>query len=66
MSEITVKIDASGNVVRFRSDGKEPLAPSAGKPVTAVRGSTVAVHGTLNSGTSNAPQVVFDNDNPNG
>jgi hypothetical protein len=65
MSEITIKIDASGNVVRFRSDGKEPLAPSAGRPVTAVRtGSNVAIHGTLNNG--NAPQIVFDNDNPNG
>ena len=64
MAEINVDIknDASGNTVRFRSNGREPLPPSAGKPVTVTGpASAPSVHGTVNNAATNTPQVIFDN-----
>ncbi len=63
MAEVhtTIKIDASGNSLKFDNPGVAPLAPSAGKPVTATTAGGPAAHGTVNSGSSNAPQVTFDN-----
>lgn len=59
MADIDIKSsDSSGNVVRFRSTGTSPLPPSAGKPVTI---SGNAAHGTVNSTSTNAPQIIFDN-----
>lgn len=58
IKNVDIKSDASGNTVRFRSNGDHPLPPSAGKPIT-VTGN--AVHGTVNNAAITAPQIVFDN-----
>jgi len=58
---VSIKSDASGNLLKFDNPGIAPLPPSAGKPVTATTAGGPAAHGTVNSGSSNAPQVTFDN-----
>src|SRR5713226_4037436 len=51
MAEVhtTIKSDASGNLLKFDNPGVAPLAPSAGKPVTATTAGGPAAHGTVNS-----------------
>jgi hypothetical protein len=64
MPEIHVLIgpnDKSGTQIVFHNPGQHPLPPSAGKPVTTTIASGPAAHGTVNNGSSNAAQVVFDN-----
>jgi hypothetical protein len=59
---VTIKnIDASGNQVVFHNPGQHPLPASAGKSVTAATTSGPAAHGTVNNGSTNVAQVVFDN-----
>lgn len=59
MSDINVdiKIDASGNTVRFRSSGALDLPKSAGKVVAK---DSTGTHGQINTGNSLAPQIIFD------
>lgn len=59
---VTIKnIDASGNQVVFHNPGQHPLPASAGKSVTATATGAPAAHGTVNNGSANAAQIVFDN-----
>lgn len=51
-------IDGSNNQVVFQNPGVHPLPGSAGKNVTVIASQ---VHGTLNNGSTNVPQIVFDN-----
>ena len=53
MAEVHVTVQG----IVFHNPAQHPLPPSAGKPVTVT--GTVA-HGTVNSGTPNAPQIIFD------
>ena len=64
MPEIHVLIgpnDKSGTQIVFHNPGQHPLPASAGKSVTATTAGGPAAHGTVNNGSSNAAQVVFDN-----
>lgn len=56
--EVNITVDASNNMVRFRSTGREDLPKSAGKAVTTDK--TSGTHGQINP-NSNTPGPLFDN-----